>query len=81
MRGRVTNGCPLINIEVTTPTGRVYPIEVEGALCKKLIFVFDEVEDMPCKSWIYEKLNDKITQSTPYFNGTYLGYYWRKKLI
>ena len=68
----------MINLNITTPTDKKYEIIVEGALCRGLIHVFFEIDDLECKSWIYHQLNDKITKSTPYFNGNYLGYTWGK---
>ena len=69
----------MTNIQVTTPTGRDYVVGVEGSICQQLIKVFDEIKDVPCQAWIYDKLNEKITKSTPHFIGSYLGYTWRKQ--
>ena len=68
----------MVKIEVETPTGKKYPVGVEGFICRQLVHVFNEIDDIPCQSWIYEKLNAKIVHSTPYFIGSYLGYTWRK---
>ena len=68
----------MISIQVDTPTGKQYKVAVNGNICQRLVHVFDEIDDIPCQSWIYEKLNDKIVHSTPYFIGSYLGYKWRK---
>ena len=72
------SGCLLINVDIITPTQKRYSIVVEGSLCRGLIHVFFEIDDMECKSWIYHQLNDKITKSIPDFTGSYLGYTWKK---
>ena len=69
----------MINVEVTTPSGSFYVIGVEGGKCRELIHVFDEIEDIPCQAWIYERLSNQIVHSTPHFVGEYLGYEWRKQ--
>ena len=74
----VLNGYQLINVRVETPTGKFHDVGVEGSLCRELIHVFDEIEDIPCQAWIYEKLNNKIVHSTPHYIGSYLGYKWHK---
>ena len=68
----------MIKVQVTTPSNKFYDIGVEGALCRQLIHVLKEVEDIPCQAWIYDKLNNKICHSTPHFIGEYLGYKWKK---
>ena len=78
MNGKDSNGCPLINVRVETPTGKFYDVGVEGHICRELIHVLNEIEDIPCQAWIYEELNEKITKSTPHFKGTFLGYKWSK---
>ena len=70
----------MINLNITTPTDKKYVIIVEGSKCRGLIHVFNEIEDIPCKTWIYKQLSDKITNSTPYFKGEYLGYSWEQRL-
>lgn len=75
-----SNGCHVISpVHIRTPTGKEYVIDVEGNKCIKLIKVFEEIEDMPCQAWIYNKLNALIVKSTPHFIGSYLGYTWRKQ--
>jgi hypothetical protein len=69
----------MTNVEIITPTGKKYTVGVEGNLCRRLIKVFDEIDDIPCQSWIYGKLDTKIVQSTPHFIGSYLGYTWQKQ--
>ena len=76
--GRDLNGFQLINVRVETPTGQKYIIGVEGHICRELIYVFNEIEDIPCQAWIYEQLNEKITKSIPHFSGIFLGYKWYK---
>ena len=74
-----SSGFHVINVHITTPTGKDFVVDVEGSKCLKLIKVFDEIEDMPCQAWIYNKLSSQIIRSTPHFIGSYLGYTWRKQ--
>lgn len=67
-----------INIRVVTPTKLEYTIDVEGSICRHLINVFEEIKDIELQSWIYERLNDQIVHSLPFYSGSYLGYIWYK---
>ena len=78
VNGTDSSGFRMTNISLVTPSGKRYLVGVEGALCRELIHAFDEIEDWNCKSWIYNTLNTRITKSTPWFCGQYLGYIWNK---
>ena len=67
-----------MDVRVDSPSGKFYDVSVNGGLCIGLIKVFDEIEDIPCQAWIYDKLQNQIVHSTPHFIGSYLGYTWRK---